>query len=450
MVICTNVPSLNAHRHIKNQGTNKKRAASRLSSGFRIKTAEDDAAGLAISEKMRAQIRGLNQAFHNIEDGINLLRTTEGALEEISGMVQRIRELAVQSANGTNTGSDRANLDLEVQQLLMEIDAISERTEFNTIKVLAGVVDPTSSPTTFTIEGGRKAVTNMQNSTVRAQLENAVFNNGFFIEMFMHNATSNTYHTVWIDLGAAMIAVDAGFENFVKNDLYEPNGSITDANMERFVNTLQAGLQTVLGSAATVNFDRNGYLYMGFTSDNFRLSYVRPFNQSVNNDFGTVFFLGLFADSRYPSPGAFAAQPFTITRGGAFEQKSIWFQTGANETQGDYFTWGSMGVEQAGLLNVSVGTSLQAQEAIERAENALVTVASTRATLGAYINRLEASGRGLLISAENLSDSESRIRNADMAKEMMLFTKTTVLELAAISMLANANHLPEMVLRLLS
>ena len=136
MVIRTNIAALNAHRNIKNTGLQQRQAANRLSSGFRINSAADDAAGLAISENMRAQIRGLNQAFRNTQDGIALIQTTEGAMAGINDILTRVRELIVQAANDTNTIDQRRMIQQEIDQLLNEINCMTYRTEFNSTRVL--------------------------------------------------------------------------------------------------------------------------------------------------------------------------------------------------------------------------------------------------------------------------------------------------------------------------
>ena len=151
MVIVTNTLSINAYRNIKTTGLKQTKAMKRLSSSLRINTAADDAAGLAISEQMRAQIRGLNQASRNAQDGISLVQTAEGAIAEIVNMIIRIRELSVQAGNDTNTPEDRAKIDAEIQQLKREIDEVALRTEFNNIKLLNGsagsaLFSPWSSP----------------------------------------------------------------------------------------------------------------------------------------------------------------------------------------------------------------------------------------------------------------------------------------------------------------
>ena len=145
MRIYQNISALNAYRNLSTTENRLNRSLERLSSGLRINRAADDAAGLAISEKMRAQIRGLNQAIRNAQDGISLIQTAEGALNETHAILQRMRELAVQAATGTNTSSDRMEIQREIDQLKMEIDRIGNTTEFNTKKLLDGTTSALTS-----------------------------------------------------------------------------------------------------------------------------------------------------------------------------------------------------------------------------------------------------------------------------------------------------------------
>jgi len=280
MVVRTNVFALNAHRNMKNVGLEQGRASARLASGFRINSAADDAAGLAISETMRAQIRGLDQASRNSQDGQALIQTAEGGMNEITNMLQRMRELTVQAANDTNVSTNRGQISIEIRQLRDEINAMAGRVEFNTRTLL---------------NGGAIETTGLQ---------------------FQVGANSSQNITVTI-------------------------GSVTTANL------------------------------------------------GINN---------------------------------------MWAMDAATAPAKTHS-------EISGDLDV-----IQA---------ALDKVADNRARLGAVSNRLDFTMRSLDISSENLSDAESRVRNADMAREMMRFTMANVLQQSSVSMLAQANQLPNNLLQLL-
>ncbi|MDU8673313.1 MULTISPECIES: flagellin N-terminal helical domain-containing protein [Paenibacillus] len=270
MIINHNIAAMNTHRQLNNNTTNTNKAIEKLSSGLRINRAGDDAAGLAISEKMRGQIRGLDMASKNAQDGISLIQTAEGALNETHSILQRVRELAVQSANDTNTDADRAELQKEVGELTTEIDRISTDTEFNTKKLLDG-----------------------------------------------------------------------------------------------------AGVS------------------------------------------GAVFHIG------------------------------------ANIGQNIKLSIGNMGATSLGISTVAIGTQSGANAAISVLDAAITKVSSERAKLGANQNRLEHTINNLGTTSENLSAAESRVRDVDMAKEMMNQTKNNILAQASQAMLAQANQQPQAVLQLL-
>jgi flagellin len=269
MVINHNLQAMNAQRQLGINSTNLSKASEKLSSGLRINRAGDDAAGLALSEKMRSQIKGLNQASRNAQDGISLIQTAEGALDEVHEMLKRMRELSVQSANDTYTDSDRSKIQLEVDQLISEIDEISNRTEFNEQKLLSG----------------------------------------------------------------------------------------------------------------------------------------------------------------------------------GFSEKKI--HVGANKDQSIEITISSMSADDLGITDLSVAAQSDANGAISTIDEAIELVSSQRASLGAIQNRLEHSIKNVNNTSENLQSAESRIRDTDMASEMMNFTTSNILSQAAQSMLAQTNQRPNQVLQLL-
>ncbi|KMT22640.1 flagellin Hag [Clostridium cylindrosporum] len=276
MIINHNMNAMNAHRNMSINNGNSAKSMEKLSSGLRINKAGDDAAGLAISEKMRGQIRGLDQASRNSQDGISLIQTAEGALQETHSILQRMRELAVQGANDTNVGEDRDQIGKEVAQLQAEIDRIANNTEFNTKKLL----NTASSAGTITFQVG-----------------------------------ANKDQTITLDIGKMTAA--------------------------------------------------------------------------------------------------------------------------------------SLGVSTTSVVISNATTSTTISKAVSTINNAINKVSSERAKLGAYQNRLEHTIANLDTSSENLQASESRIRDVDMAKEMMNFSKNNILNQAAQAMLAQANQQPQAVLQLL-
>ena len=341
MIINHNISALNAHRQL---GANQNAVTSsleKLSSGLRINKAGDDAAGLAISEKMRGQIRGLEMAQKNAQDGISLIQTAEGALNETHAILQRMRELAVQSANDTNTDSDRAELQKEANQLAEELTRIADNTEFNTQNLLGGEFS-------------------------------ATFHIG-----------ANENQNLKIDI-AAMSAEALGVAGKLESD----SADIT-VNGESFsgVNVLKNG-----DSIVAVEVDSKYYLLSDLTVEE------ANGNKELATKQGTKEF--------------------------AFSNGEI---------------YGS----------IDISTQEGADKAITTFQNAIDTVSAERSKLGAVQNRLEHTINNLGASAENLTAAESRIRDVDMAKEMMEFTKNNILAQAAQSMLAQANQMPQGVLQLL-
>ncbi|MBM7661588.1 flagellin [Bacillus mesophilus] len=313
MRINHNIAALNTHRQLNSASTAQSKSMEKLSSGLRINRAGDDAAGLAISEKMRGQIRGLDQASRNAQDGISLIQTAEGALNETHSILQRMRELAVQSANDTNTGTDRGEIQKEINQLTSEINRIGNTTEFNTQKLLNGTKSTTTNAVNFQI-----GANGLQSMSVAIG-----------------------------DMRSAALTVAT-------------SGAATGTTIN------------INGTAASV-------------------TYTTGTTMVVTN--------------------------------------------GTNNTA----------VQRA----LDVSTHKNATVAVEVFNKAIQTVSAERSKLGASQNRLEHTINNLGTSAENLTAAESRIRDVDMAKEMMTQTKSSILSQAAQAMLAQANQQPQGVLQLL-
>jgi flagellin len=380
MRINHNIAALNTHRQLSGNNTAVGKSLEKLSSGLRINRAGDDAAGLAISEKMRGQIRGLDQAQRNAQDGISLIQTAEGALTETHSILQRMRELAVQSSNDTNTNSDRQELQKEVDQLISELDRIANTTEFNTKKLLNGDL------------GG----INLNAAKVT-----------------INEKTSDVFTSV---VGTA-VTVDGSFNVKITGIASASGGqfnvTITDAEGNATATTITQGGAVVFGSV-TLNIASTG------TGATTMAAYV--------ND-----------EMTYTTRQA----DTDVT------DSSLTFQIGANSSQVMDISVEDMSAEALHVDNISVETKGAAEASISAIQAALDDVSTQRSKLGAYQNRLEHSINNLGASSENLAAAESRIRDVDMAKEMMDFTKNNILTQAAQAMLAQANQSPQGVLQLL-
>lgn len=383
MRINHNIAALNTYRQLTQNNTQVQNSLEKLSSGLRINRAADDAAGLAISEKMRAQIRGLEQAQQNAQDGISLIQTAEGALNETHSILQRMSELAVQSANDTNTDSDRVQLQKEIDQLSQELTRISRDTEFNTQKLLDGGFEGTfhigaNEGQSITISIGDASAEALN---VAEEISGGSASSSSIGDM----AIGDTYTVVSFDE-----AIDVG-----------SSGSAVTANY---------GLQNSDGDIVAVS--ANGESYSILTS-------------ATAQD-------GLSSGTSVESTSISFGSSNPVTRGTVTVSDDGSGQAVFTATQG-----------------ISIDNQADANAAISIIDDAIETVSSQRSKLGAYQNRLEHTINNLGTSSENLTAAESRIRDVDMAQEMMAFTKNNILTQAAQAMLAQANQLPQGVLQLL-
>lgn len=370
MRINHNITALNTHRQLSTNTANQSKSIEKLSSGLRINRAGDDAAGLAISEKMRAQVRGLDQASRNSQDGISLIQTAEGALNETHSMLQRMRELVVQSNNDTNTAADRSSIKQEVDALITEITDTAVRTEFNTQKLLTGTLGIKADGT----------------GTAEAALKAA----GVSIDASGSKAGTFTITAAGTDITLASGGVSQ---------------TITTAAANAYSGTLNFDkLGVKLTSTATVD-----YTAAAITGD-------------------------------------------TIVTSG----NSATIQIGANQSQTLSLQFNDM---QSTALGTAVGTRVSNIDVtnagqsfntrLQIVDDAMKQVSDERSKMGAIQNRLEHTINNLNTSSENLSAAESRVRDVDMAKEMMEQSKNSILAQAAQAMLAQANQQPQGVLQLL-
>lgn len=399
MIINHNMNALNAHRNMTSNTVNSGKSMEKLSSGLRINRAGDDAAGLAISEKMRGQIRGLDQAQRNSQDGISMIQTAEGALNETHSILQRMRELSVQAGNDTNTGKDREEIQKEINQLTSEINRIGNTTEFNNQKLLnatsgtvtaakvavAGVTEAATVGTTdvvvdgvtltYNVTGG--GVTNFKDADELAKLINS---NDELSAKYTASATGTKL----------TLTQKAGFESATAP-------TITGAGV----------VSTTTPGVAAADAKSSLSLQVGANE-----------NQTMTVD---------FSDMRSAALG--------LT--GTGDE----YSDTANVTNGT----DNNNVENA----LDVTTAANAGKAVTKIQTAIDKVSAERSKLGAFQNRLEHTINNLGTSSENLTAAESRVRDVDMAKEMMNFSKNNILSQAAQAMLAQANQQPQGVLQLL-
>ncbi len=340
MRINNNISAMNTYSRLTSAQGAQAKSLEKLSSGLRINRAGDDAAGLAISEKMRGQIKGLNQSVRNAQDGISLIQTAEGALNETHSILNRMRELAVQSSNDTNTNDDRVEIQKEMDQLSSEITRVADNTEFNTQNLLDGT----------------------------------------FADKKFHIGANE---------GQAM-------------DISISNMKGTNLAVEKTFTAAGTG-----SGSATISDGSNSFTY--YTKD-------------------ATF-----------TPSAAGSTAITARANGYYDATSGFLRLESDEIT----------ATETRSLGINVTTQTAADKAITTIDNAITSVSAERSKLGAVQNRLDHTINNLTATSENLSAAESRIRDVDMAKEMMEFTKNNILNQASTAMLAQANQMPQGVLQLL-
>lgn len=400
MRINNNIMAMNTYRQLALTNTSASKAMEKLSSGLRINRAGDDAAGLSISEKMRAQIRGLTMASKNAQDGISLIQTAEGALNETHAILQRMRELAVQAANDTNIDVDRQALQNEIEELVEEIDRIAQTTEFNKQNILVEK-DLGSGKFTATLQVGANygqsftiTIEEMSASALQLKGDSA---GGTTPTVVTSGTVSAGSVDLTIDFGAANAGLGEITITFDTTDQDNAVGASWNDN-DLTITLKEEGSYT---AAQIVEFIKASEAPTGFDSGAITLDAT-----------GNI------------SADDFDGQSVTINTPGT-----------APSLPGEY------------LIDVTSLTG--ANNAVQTIDNAINKVSELRSKLGAYQNRLEHTINNLDTAAENLQAAESRIRDVDMAKEIMEFTKNNILQQAATAMLAQANAVPQSVLQLL-
>jgi flagellin-like hook-associated protein FlgL len=565
MIINHNIPALNTYNKLTINNKGMASSLEKLSSGLRINKAADDAAGLAISEKMRSQVRGLDQAVRNAQDGISLIQTAEGALSETHSILQRMRELSVQAANDTYTSEDRMQIQKEIDQLTLEIDRIAATTQFNGKLLLNGDSSALTSTSDILTKvfmrdglrqvdqfgqkelGGGNYKINIQATSGKAEvlksdimrikhnlLTGAAATTGTTVGMLATGGTklydiekfwdasgnfilakeqtitltqgngykasvtiygTDTISGVAAKLNAAIYSVDAN------NGLHQKEVVITGASngFVTFVTTGNAsasGLRSVAGTFVIesaikgadgrIAFSGNDAILNALSLQSIQKAEENQFTVSVTNAHtGKVIATGVKIsgnnligiihpnvdvqfDSTIGMKMSGAANPAStssdkLLSGSNFGQigaasgsttvhiadRTLVLHVGANQMQDIGIGIGDMSAKALGVSNLLVVDNERANIAIGALDRAINRVSTERAKLGAVQNRLDHTINNLTTSSENLTAAESRIRDVDMAKEMMAFTKYQILANAATSMLAQANQMPQTVLQLL-
>lgn len=575
-IIQHNIMSLNSYNRLSTNNSLLSKNLEKLSSGYKINRAGDDAAGLAISEKMRAQITGLERASDNAQDGISLVQTAEGALTEVHSMLNRMTELATQAANGTYDGTDRANLQDEINQLREEINRISDETNFNGIKLLDGSLSTAGATKTATTDidisklsraltagvSDVDAVKGVYTNTtaladVASSTDGNIYSYTFEYTDEDGNAQTKTIELTFKDSGDAdkggkLVAAD-GTEytaaadasgvgtkidktklgEAIKAELQKDNtikenfdvaiasdkvqftaktagtdgavltgvkqsvdaaGTVTNTvdavtvgtkaedafnaiDLTKAKDNLYDGSTTGANSLEKAAFEINGEKFVFVENgkvDDDTIAAMREAGISHYVEVGTAGAIGnadaaamaekikmatgldvevgtVGTDGKWTeaatSGTSIALKPSTSTSTKSSGGLSL--QIGDTKSQRISVQVENMGTKSLGIDNIDISTENGAADAVDVIKNAINKVSTTRAGLGAIQNRLEYTINNLATTTENLTNAESRIRDTDMAKEMMDYTKNNVLSQAAQAMLAQANQQPQQILQLL-
>ena len=467
-IINTNTISLNAQRNLATNSASLATTIQRLSSGLRINSARDDAAGLAISERFTTQIRGLNQAARNANDGISLSQTAEGALGEISNNLQRIRELAVQSANATNSASDRAALQAEVAQLIQEVDRVATQTQFNGLNLLDG----TFQAQQFQV-GANAGQTITVDSIGSARASALGQFDGFQLTGQSIGTADNVADPLTVQIGAGA-AIALGSVNTDARAIANAINTAGIAGLRATANATAVAAATSAGAptaAGNSTVDINGVTITIAGTTNLatnRINAVTAINAQsavtgvVATDTGSGVSLSA-ADGRNVTIGTFAAGGATSATLASYGLAATGVYGGTLNldyvappgTSGSVVFAGAFASTQAiaatgtALSAVNIGSVAGANTALTAVDAALERINGSRADLGAVQNRFGSVIQNLNTTSENLSASRSRIRDADYAKETAELTRTQILQQAGTAMLAQANQVPQNVLTLL-
>lgn len=395
-----NIAALNAHRQLTTADSHLARSLEKLSSGLRINKASDDATGLSISEKLRANVRGLTQAVRNAQEAVSMIQTAEGALNEVTAIVQRMRELTVQAGNSTLSSADRTSIGDELVALRQEVDRIGTSTKFNGLALLTGsltVSQNTAAPSSIVV--GTYVGGGAGDATVSS--------------VDLSGAAAGSTYTFTYAAATDTLTLSDGTNS--QNVLLDPTiGS--DGILNINFSSLGINLQ-ITGESAT-------------TADNIGAALSGTDGQGLNR-------IATSAGTGSASfqVGAFSGETISVAFG---DMRSTALGSGAGNQLSDKIA-----------DNTAVSTTTLASALLTTLDDALEDVTSQRAFLGASQNRIEHTIASLSVAVENLAFSESRVRDVDMAREMVTLTRSQILLQAGTAMLAQANQAPQVVLNLL-
>jgi len=472
LTVNTNIASLTAQRNLTSSQNDLSTSLERLSSGLRINSAKDDAAGLAISERFTAQIKGLNQGVRNANDGISLAQTAEGALKEVTSNLQRIRELAVQSANATNSSSDRAALKAESDQLVAEIDRVATNTKFNGISLLNG------SFTSQAFQVGADAGETVSITSIGSALSSAMGTYNQATDAVLTDAgTASTGSNISINGTSIIASVDDG--SGAASATSSAKALVAAINASGVSGVSAAADATVLNGAAAVNTG-TATETMDLTINGVAIAQVigtgvgatdaatlvtninlQSAATGVTAEFSTANGVVMTAadgrniDTTVTTTGLVAEYGMAATTEATGSIVVTSTATGGIDYNGTEAILGSTAADTVlsatgtAVSKIDISTAGGASTAITSIDAAIATISGSRSDLGSYQSRFESVVANAQTAAENLSASRSRIMDADFAQETAQLTKSQILQQSGIAMLAQANSIPQNVLALL-
>ncbi len=483
MKINANIPAFITNKQLLRIEGNMATSMERLSSGLKLNHAKDNPAGMAISNKMRAQIAGLDRASNNASDAIAAIRIADGALNETSSIMQRMRELAVQAANDTNSLEDRQAIQAEIDALKAEVNRIARDTEYNEMPMLDGTlsarvyadhVDRIS--TTDAVKAGMyqvevsKAATqakvtsttavNPNNSTTEVGVSGTVDINGSKVDISAEDTYAEVYEKLRnaAEVGGATLEINNGNME-VTSEAYGKKGVVamffTDANL-----AAKLGFDA---AAAPLNADTGLYEVKPSIGTEPEIKLVRGTDKSEFSNTATIatdgnrvtitdsgdFRMSFLLDAGFDAVSDTAATDKGLIELEVTDIGTMTVHIGANENQNMVISVPEISSESLYIDDIDVTKIGGASEAISRMDEAIKAVSSARSKLGAYENRLDYSVTSLDAFEENMTEAQSRLADTDMAQEMTTYTQQNVLNQAAISVLTQANDMPQQVLQLL-
>ena len=402
MSIRTNVASLNAQHALFNAGNDLNKSMQRLSTGFRINSSADDAAGMAISTKMQSQIGGLNQAAMNAQDGISMIQTAEGALDEVTSSLQRMRDLSVQAANATLSDGDRANINKEVQALFTNINNIASRTQFNGQNLLTGALSTSQDTAASTLLVG--AISTGAGAASISEIDLSRADAG---------ATGATAYTFTSDSAAGTLTLT--------------HSSVIGGVQHTASQTVSVGA-TAAGATQTVDFSTLGVKF------------------TVTGGTSTLTAGALIAavdGTELDTTAGTSVAAFQVGADANQTESAAFFDVRINSTNDN-------AALNTAITNFGQGSTVANANALNSAIDGMIsTLVSKRAALGASQNSLQHTMNNLRTASDNLSASNSRIRDVDVAAESSAMTRAQIISQSAVSVLAQANQMPQLALKLL-